>query len=153
MLLLGVGNPLRGDDGVGPEVAARVARLGLPGLEVATEIDPLALLDHLGNPPAHESIVVVDATTPNGEPGRVRVHRVDARRLAARDSPFGSHGLGVAHAVELARALGLLPERLILIGVEAESTRLGDGLSAAVLAAVDSAVRAVTETPVGPPVP
>ena len=35
-LVVGIGNPFRGDDGVGPLVASRVARLGLPGVQVVT---------------------------------------------------------------------------------------------------------------------
>ena len=37
MLVLGVGNPTRGDDGAGPCVAEQVAALGLPGIEVVVE--------------------------------------------------------------------------------------------------------------------
>ena len=145
MLLIGVGNPMRGDDGIGPEVASRVAHLGVPGVEVVVEAEPLAILEHLREPAAQLGVVVVDATPPGGRPGRVLVHPVGEERLVGRDSPFGSHGLGVAHAVELARSLGLLPPRLTLVGVEAESARLGTGLSAAVLAGLDDAVRAVVE--------
>lgn len=142
MLLIGVGNPMRGDDGVGPELAARIGRLALPGVEVASETEPLALLDHLQRTPAPEAVVVVDATTPGPQPGRVRIHRVETGSLR-HGIPFGSHGLGVADAVELARNLGLLPRRLTLLGIEAESTNLGAGLSAPVLARLDDAVDAV----------
>lgn len=152
-LLLGVGNPARGDDGVGPEVAARVARLGLPGVVVATESEPLALLEHLRSPGVDE-VVVVDATPPGPEPGRVRVLQVGDARLVRRGRPSGSHALGVADAVELARALDLLPPRLTLVGVEAGSAGVGAALSAPVLARLDDAVRTVSRLlGVPPPAP
>ena len=144
-LLLGVGNAMRGDDGVGPEVVARVARLGLPGVEIATESEPVALLNHLRRPSPPDVVLVVDATAPRGEPGRVRVHQVGGERLARRAPVLGSHGFGLADVVELARVLGLLPSRLTVIGVEAASTRLGDGLTVAAQAGVDSAVQAVRQ--------
>jgi hydrogenase maturation protease len=143
-LLLGVGNPDRGDDGVGTEVAARVARFGIPGVEVATEAEPLALLEHLRRT-GLDQVVVVDATVPGPEPGRVRVLPVGAARLVRRTGPAGTHALGVADAVELARALDLLPARLALVGVEAGSSGVGEGLSGPVQARLGDVVRTVTE--------
>ena len=145
MLVLGVGNPMRGDDGVGPEVATRVAGLGLSDLEVASETEPLALLDHLRQEPGHHVVVVVDATAPGPHPGRVRVLQVAARTLVRPGRPLGSHGLGVVDAVELARSMGLLPPRLIVIGIEALSDELGAGLSDPVRERVDDAVRLVLQ--------
>lgn len=139
-LLLGVGNPWRGDDGIGPAVAGRVARLGIPELEVAVETEPLALLVHLEG---QSTVVVVDATTPGPNPGRVRVWRIGSDRLVRRGQVIGSHGLGVGDAVELARSLGRLPPELTLVGVEARSSRLGDGLSGPVHERLDDAVQAV----------
>lgn len=144
-LLLGVGNPDRGDDGVGPEVAARIARLGLPGVQVVVEAQPLALLDHLRGPPRPGTVVVVDALAPGHEPGRVRVLEVGEHRLLPRWRCVGSHGLGVAHAVEMARALDLMPPRLTLVGVEAGSAGLGATLSAPVVARLDDVVCTVSE--------
>jgi len=143
-LLLGIGNPARGDDGVGPEVAARVARLGIPGVEVAAESEPLALLDHLRRP-GLDQVVVVDATTPGREPGRVRVLPVGDAHLVRPAAPTGSHALGLADAVELARSLDLLPRRLTLVGVEACTSGVGVALSTPVRTRLDDVVRTVTE--------
>ncbi len=129
MLLLGVGNRMRGDDGVGPAVADGVAELGIEGLEIGTETDPLGLLERLLRPAGHAHVVVVDATAPRGRPGRLHVVEVSDDPLAARSSPVGTHGLGLAQVVELARALDLLPPRLTVVGVEAMSWGLGQGLS------------------------
>jgi hydrogenase maturation protease len=139
-LLLGVGNRWRGDDGIGPAVAERVLRLGIPGLQVVVETEPLALLEHLEG---QSTVVVVDATNPGPDPGRVRVWRLGPNRLARREQVVGSHGLGVADAVELARSLGLLPSALTVIGVEAQSSQMGAGLSRSVHARLEDAVAAV----------
>jgi hydrogenase maturation protease len=56
-----------------------------------------------------------------------------------------SHALGAATSVELARALGRLPQRLLVIGVEADSISLGSPLSPAVATAVGLAADAVME--------
>jgi hydrogenase maturation protease len=88
-------------------------------------------------------VVVVDATPPGDTPGRVRVVHLDVDRRLQPGHAVDSHGLGVADVIELARVLGRLPSRLTLVGVEAQSSRLGAGLSTPVLEHVDDAVRAV----------
>ncbi len=142
-LVVGIGNPTRGDDAVGPLVAARVARLLLPGVEVVTYDEPLALVEHLAG---REDVVVVDAArSVDARPGTVHVIRVGSAPLPREAAALGSHGLGVVEAVELARALGRLPERLTLVGVEAGTVDVGAPLSEQVRDRLADAVRAVVD--------
>jgi hydrogenase maturation protease len=73
----------------------------------------------------------------------VRVWSVGSARFVGRGRLVGSHGLGVADAVELGRSLGRLPRRLTIVGVEGMSFTLGSGISGPVLEHLDEAVRAV----------
>ena len=141
-LVVGIGNPWRGDDGAGPEVAARVAELDLPDVQVVVQEHPLGLLEHLA---AHDEVVVVDAAQQGGPAGGVYVWLVGLEPLPRHRNAVGSHALGVGEVVELARALGRLPRRLTLVGVEAESFRAGAPLSPAVRTHLDDAVRAVAD--------
>ena len=141
-LVVGIGNRSRGDDAVGPEVASRVAALGLPGVEVLEYDEPLALVEHLA---AHDEVVVVDATAPLDDARSVHVLQVGSDPLRRESPAFGSHGLGVAEAVELARVLGRLPRRLTLVGVAARTFRIGAPLSVEVRDHLDDAVRAVLD--------
>jgi hydrogenase maturation protease len=142
-LVVGIGNPDRGDDAVGPLVAARVARLRLPGVEVVTYDEPLALVEHL---PGREAVVVVDAArSADGRPGTVHVIRVGSAPLPRDTAALGSHGLGVVEAIELARALGRLPAQLTLIGVEAGAVDMGAPVSQQVRDRLEDAVRAVVD--------
>jgi len=145
-LVVGIGNRSRGDDGAGPEVAARVATLGLPGVQVIVQDEPFALVGHLS---AHDEVVVVDALRPAGHAGRVQVWLVGPDPLVRDAQAIGSHGLGVEVVVELARALGRLPRRLTLVGVEAETLCLGAPLSTRVRDHLDEAVRAVAQAAAG----
>lgn len=140
-LVVGIGNASRGDDGIGPLVAERVAGLRLPDVDVVVHDEPLALLEHLAG---HDDVVVVDAARSGGaDPGTVHVVRVGSAPLRSNGAALGSHGLGVVEAVELARALGRLPRRLTLVGVEAMDLDLGAALSPPVRGRLDDAVRAV----------
>jgi hydrogenase maturation protease len=139
-LVVGVGNPMRRDDGVGPAVARRVASLHIPGVHVEVGAEPLALLDHL---PRRDTVVVVDAAAPGPRPGTVSVLTLGGRPLSRRVPALAPHGLGLAEVVELARALGPLPTCLVLVTVEAGDVTLGVGLTPAVADHLDDAVAAV----------
>jgi hydrogenase maturation protease len=140
-LVVGIGNPDRGDDGVGPAVAAALAALHLPEVEVVVRAEPLALLDLLER---DEVVVVVDASAPGTTPGRVRVWSPGQRPPAGvRSAGTSSHGLGVADVVALATVLGRLRARVTVVGVEAASCTVGAPLSDRLRAGVEAGVRAV----------
>jgi len=139
-LVIGLGNPDRGDDAVGVQVARRVAaeRLDVRVLELDDPSDALYAWE-----PA-DTVVIADAVTSGGDPGYIHVVDVVARTLPAGSwAAGGTHALGLAAVVELARALGRLPRRLVLVGVEAGRFDHGTPMSDAVAAAVPSAATAV----------
>ena len=144
VLVAGVGNRFRGDDAVGPlvagRVAGRVAAAGLPGVRVIELVEPVDLLHHLAG---YGLVVVVDAVRGGHPPGSIRTDLVVAGPLPAPGRGGWTHTVGIAEVIELARALDLLPGRLLVVGVEAASFTAGAALSAPVEAAVDGAVTAV----------
>ena len=134
VLVIGIGNPDRGDDAAGLDVARLLAELALPGVRVLEAPgDALALLDRWAGA---DRVVLVDAAGPMGRPGRI--HRLDA--IAAplpRDLALGStHAFGLAQTVELARTLGQLPPRLVVYAIEGTRFDTGAALSAPVAEAV-----------------
>jgi hydrogenase maturation protease len=141
-LVAGIGNPLRGDDGVGPAVAALVRGQGLPGVQVAElHADPLALLDLWEG---RRPVVLVDAVC-SGEAAGTLVE-VDLRRhLLPRTATASTHGFGLADVVELGRALGRLPAGLVFVGVELGGVAGGAELSEPVRAGVREAAKRVGE--------
>lgn len=138
VLVAGVGNPDRGDDGFGPAVASRIAALSLSFVESIVCRRPLDLLDRWTG---RELAIVVDAAL-GEEPGGLRRLEPPAGELFRSTSP-STHGLGVAEAIDLGRSLGLLPARLVLYVARARSFVHGAPLSPAVDAAVGEAVRRI----------
>jgi hydrogenase maturation protease len=133
VLVIGVGNALRGDDAAGLEVVGRIA--AHPGVAlVRHEGEAIELLDRWRG--AH-AVVLVD-TVRSGAPAGT-THRIDAS--AEPLSPVlrraSSHTIGIAEAIELARALGELPPRVIVYGVEGARFAAGAALSAEVAAVMD----------------
>jgi hydrogenase maturation protease len=146
-LVVGLGQRERGDDAIGPAVAAALAAQRLPGVRVIEHEDPVRLLEEWDGA---DLVVVVDAVRSGQRPGMVRV--LDARDpLPRRVAGGGTHAFGLAAAVELARALGRLPPRLVIVGVEAGHFGIGEPLSPAVAAALGPAVRAVAAAVRGEP--
>ncbi len=65
-------------------------------------------------------------------------------RAARRDpGPAGTHGFGLAGTIELARALDRLPERVVVVGIEAVGFENGSPVSPVVHAAIPGAVDTV----------
>jgi len=132
--VIGVGNPDRGDDALGRLVAARLARRRPPGVRVLEARGEITgLLEALDGARA---VVLVDAARAGGAPGSV--HRIDAAGgpLPAALFECSTHDFGVAAAVELARALGRLPARCVVLAVEGRSYAHGAPPSPAVARAV-----------------
>jgi len=140
-MVIGVGNRMRGDDGAGLAVAERVRAAGIAGRE--HEGEPVGLIE-LWSEAGASAVVLVDAVSSGATPGSV--HRFDASSAplpATWSRSTSTHALGVAEAIELARAVGRLPQRVVAVGVEGACFELGAGLSPAVEGALGEVVEQV----------
>jgi hydrogenase maturation protease len=150
VVVIGVGNEFRRDDGAGPAVVARLRELDLGDLDlgvrlVVTDGEPARLVEAWTGAAL---AVVVDAVraqpSATGPPRPGRVHRfVLDRPGAGTGRPASSHGLGLDDAVGLAVALDRMPGRLIVHAIEAADLSQGPGLSPPVAAAVGTVVSAI----------
>lgn len=143
-LVLGVGNVLLGDEGVGVAVARRLEAAQAAGdtrIPTGTRIvDGGTLgLDLLPLLADSDAVVIIDAVDLGRDPGTVVVLRDGAveATLAGHLSP---HQVGVGDLVAAARLLGEVPARLSLVGIQPAAIEVRLDLSPAVAAAVDVAV-------------
>jgi hydrogenase maturation protease len=126
-LLIGVGNPFRGDDGAGRAVARLVASRNACGL-VACECTGEAT-SLMSAWTGYDDVVVVDACRGAGPPGSIHRFGPDDVERVATLQHASTHSLGVAAAIGLARALGTLPGHLVLYAIEAGHSGDGEALS------------------------
>lgn len=142
IVVIGVGNVLRRDDGVGPAVAAEVARRCPPGVRVVTcAVEPTAILDAWDGA---ELAVIVDAVGGPDDPGAMagRVRCCAVADVAAAGG-LSSHEMSLPHIYELGVALGRAPGRVVVVAVDVVDVGHGQGLSIPVAAAVPAAAAAV----------
>ncbi len=117
-LVLGMGNPILSDDGVGLYVAERVRETALPtGVEVMqSEVAGLRLLELVRG---HDKVVIVDALRSGREPGDVV--RYEAKDFKGGHRYGSAHSIGLGTVLELGRRLGYdMPEDVVVFAIEAD---------------------------------
>lgn len=139
--IIGLGNLFRGDDAVGLLAARRLReRLDSSAEVLETEGDGLALLDLMEGA---DQVMLIDAVQSGGHPGTtVRLDLSKESRWGSL-APCSTHALGIAEAIDLARALGRLPKQVILYGIEIESLESGAAISESVRGGLDIVVEQV----------
>lgn len=131
VLVIGVGNRLRGDDAAGPLVADRLSGAGVAAIEHSGE--GAGLIEAWQDAAA---VILVDATRSGAEPGTIRRFDAAAVTLPRGTFQYSSHLFGLAEAIETARLLDRLPPRLIVYGIEGARFDFGAPLSDPVALAV-----------------
>jgi hydrogenase maturation protease len=143
-IVIGVGNRDRGDDAAGPLVCDRLrARLD-PATTVRTFVCEGSIIDLALHWDHDDDVIIVDAMQPGAEPGRVVSFDVTSDPLPLPRS-VSTHEIDVSVAIELARAIGRMPGRLLLIGIEVAQTDWATPPSTPVDSAVDAVVDLVIE--------
>jgi len=147
-LVLGMGNPILSDDGVGLLVAERLRQTPLPNdVEVLqSEVAGLRLLELVRG---FTRVIIIDALRSPAESGR---HPGEVFRYEAKDFKGGhrygsAHSIGLDTALELGHKLGYeMPEQVTVFAIEAEDVEtFGEELSPPVAAAAERVLTLVRE--------
>ena len=122
VVVIAVGNPSRGDDAIGPALAARLEREGLPGVEVI--VDYQLQVEHALDLEGRRLAVFIDAAVDCEGP-------VEVRPLApCRDASHSTHALSPAAVLETCvRVTGQPPPPACALAVRGVQFGLGEGLS------------------------
>lgn len=142
VLVLGLGNVLLGDDGVGPLALARLENdytVPAPVRLVEGGTLGLALLDELASA---NHVILVDAVATGDTPGTLVRLDGAAVRDAVRER-LSVHQVGVADLLDAARLLGSYPQTVVLLGLAPGRIGFGIERTPAVQAALDDLVVAV----------
>ncbi|MFG2310875.1 hydrogenase maturation protease [Streptomyces sp. NPDC048566] len=134
IVVIGIGNPLRGDDGVGPAVVEALRGRVPSGTTLATaDCDPGRLMDLWAGA---DTVVVVEALrTRPSRPGTLHV-LTPAQVVGDAREPTSTHGFRLGTSLALAGTLGRLPPNLVVHAMEVADTEPGHGLGEQVRAAL-----------------
>lgn len=138
-VVIGVGNRMRGDDAAGV-LAAELLRPRVPhGVEVVScNEEPSRLMEAWDGA---ESVLLVDTVSSGARPGTLHCFDAGEEGVPARTFRSSTHAIGIADTIELARALGRLPRRVRVYGIEAGGYETGSALTPAVESAVTFLVK------------
>ena len=142
LIIVGIGNPFRGDDGAGWAV--------IDGLQKKASGSSIKLVKQRGDIgdmleifEKYRRVYLVDACSSDELKGswqRIDLHQ---EAIPLESSQTSTHGFGISQAVALANNLGLLPEKLVLHLISGSSYSISNTLSPPVEKSVESVIEAI----------
>lgn len=142
--VIGLGNPLRGDDGVGVRVTQMLVAENLPGSVEIVEggtrgLGLVSLME------GWQRVILIDAADVGQAPGRFARFTPQEARLLGDDPGLSVHEAGLRDALLLGKVLNLLPDEIIIYGVQPASLDWDNGLSPQVEAALPALVGSILD--------
>ncbi len=136
ILVAGIGNPLMGDEGIGPAVVAAFAASRKPSPLVETADVGTGGLSLLYVLEGRQAAILVDCARMGEAPGVARTFTPEQVRSAKELPEVSLHEGDILDLVALGERLGMLPPRLVIVGVEPSWIGPGGELSPVVRSAL-----------------
>jgi hydrogenase maturation protease len=127
-LVIGVGNPLRGDDGVGPEMIKRLQALSLPADVTIIDggTDSMMILEmvrtHTGR------TIIIDAVDMRCYPGDIKIFKTEDVHTIVNGDSLSTHGFGLAETIHLMEALEIDFD-ITIIGMQPRDISFHEGFT------------------------
>lgn len=143
-IIIGIGNPFRSDDGVGWTVVELLERKMDPSVVMLSKQrgDIAELLEAFAE---YRNVFLIDACK-GIEDGWQRIDFFE-KPVEIESHQTSTHGLNISQAIELAKNLDQLPQRLVIYAIAGECYQMGNALSPSVAKAAVEVVEAITKEP------
>ncbi|MGB9521629.1 MAG: hydrogenase maturation protease [Anaerolineales bacterium] len=136
-LILGVGNILKGDDGLGVRVAQVLSQRALPPDVIVEEIGTPGL-DLVTYIEGWEKVIIIDAVEMGEIPGTWKRFTPEEVKLIAGDEVLSLHEPNIADVLELGQALNILPDEIVVYGVQPQDLTYIERLSPQIEAIINN---------------
>ena len=103
VLIIGVGNLLKGDDGFGLHIADLLRNEGLGDTVVIK--DGVSGIDILGEIEGYEKVIIIDAIKTGGQPGTIYTFSLNELKMQESEHSFSSHNLDLPLLIELGKKI------------------------------------------------
>lgn len=143
--MLGIGNPILQDDGVGPRLIRELRSL-VTGADITLEDTSLSGVDLMEILAGFDRAIIIDAIKSGGKPGQVYRLTLNDLGTEPRDA-FSEHNMSLFQSIELGKKLKLhMPKDVVIIAVEAENVSdFGETLTPEVEKAIPVAIQRVID--------
>jgi len=143
IILIGIGNEFRGDDGAGLFIVRALKAKGLNGVAVKEYSgEGMGLMDVWRD---FKKVILFDAVSSEAEAGTIFRVEVPKETIPKEAFCCSTHTFSIADVIQMAQTLNRLPEKLIVYGVEGKTFEQGPGLSPEVKTAARKVVEQVAE--------
>ena len=152
-IVIGLGNPILGDDGVGWKVAEEVKKMTSPptplllgeGSDVDVEFLSLGGISLMEQLIGYDRVILIDAIASDQKPGSVMVQKLSEMPDYSTFHTTSAHDTSLQNALKLGKAMGAkLPDDILVVGIVTKHVfEFGEELSSAVVQAVPKAAEIV----------
>ncbi|MBS1513680.1 MAG: hydrogenase maturation protease [Bacteroidetes bacterium] len=119
ILVLGIGNKYRCDDGAGIAAAEMLEQMHIENFDVKTLDGEGAKIIESWN--GYDDVVIIDAVKKNGSAGNIYEINANEDELKSDFFNYSSHAFGLAEAINISKVMNRLPKKLTVYGIEGKS--------------------------------
>lgn len=143
ILVIGIGNPFRHDDGIGPAIIKILQTENNPNFDLFDGgTDGLALLDKIAE---YEKAIIIDAVQILEAPGIVRSFTPTEAKIKVKSDVLSTHGFGLAEVLKLMEELNI-KTKIKIIGIQPKNINFGEGLSDEIKDQIPQILKLIRET-------
>jgi hydrogenase maturation protease len=144
VLVIGIGNEYRSDDGVGLAIARKIHGKHISSITVKEWSGEGAALVELWS--GFKSVIIIDAVSSGAKPGTIFKFDACKEPVPAKFFHYSTHAFSIAEAIELARTMKMLPSSLFVYGIEGLNFTAGTNISKAVQNSADQIIEQILKT-------
>lgn len=131
--VIGIGNAVMGDDGIGPRLVAELEG-SVPGVDlIDLGTSGMRLVHVLA---VYGAVIIIDSGDMGLSPGEFRLFSPEEVVSLKETRSYSLHDWDVMRSIEISRQLGEAPERILILAVQPGSVDMGEGLSPEVEAGI-----------------
>jgi hydrogenase maturation protease len=127
VLVVGIGNEYRSDDGIGLVIARKIREIHLSSVIVIEESGEGTKLMEAWQ--GYKRVVLVDAILSGAKSGTIFKIDASKKKVPSRFFHYSTHAFSIAEAIELARVMKTLPPRFLIYGIEGANFNAGTNIS------------------------
>jgi len=124
--VIGIGNPMMGDDGIGPRLIAELEGT-VPGFDLVDIGTGGVQLVHILA--RYDAVILIDAADMGLPPGECRTFSPDDIVSLKQTRAYSPHDWDLLRSVQLSRSLGEAPGRILVFAVQPSSVEMREGVS------------------------